>query len=338
MILIDETKDYIENDAYEDYIRQVDDYLKTCNFQGSVLIGLEDEIILAKGYGYADEKEETLNTMNTTFEVGSITKQMTAVAIMQLQEQGKLSVEDPLTKYFPEFTKGENITLRMLLQMRSGLYDYINEMYNFYPRKIADQLIEMEYNLEEVERDLVLDYFYDTQLKSLPDQIFHYCNTNYYLLGKIIEQVSAMTYEDYLQDNLFTPGNMKNTNTDFQNTEAKGYDSEGRYYSIPKNIAFGCGDVNSNVVDLFKWDRALVNHLFMSKDSFEEFTTTQAGYGYGVFADDLSILHGGSTDVFNSYNIIYLSDNMTIVVLVNKPDDKLSSTVVAGNLRRFYLE
>jgi CubicO group peptidase (beta-lactamase class C family) len=131
---------------------------------------------------------------------------------------------------------------------------------------------------------------------------------------------------------------MTKTNTEFQKTEAKGYDSMGRYYSIPKNIALGCGDVNSNVIDMFRWDRAMINHSLMNKESFEEFTTTNAGYGYGVFADDLSILHGGSTDVFNAYNSIYLTDNMTIVVLVNKPDDKLSSTVIAGNLRRFYFE
>jgi CubicO group peptidase (beta-lactamase class C family) len=338
VIAIDETKDYIENEAYEDYIIEVDNYLETCHFQGSVLVGKDDEIILAKGYGYADEKEETFNTMNTTFEVGSITKQMTAVAILQLQEEGKLSVEDSLTKYFPEFTRGEKITLKMLLQMRSGLYDYINDMDIFFSKEIADQLTEMEYNLEDVERDFVLDYFYSAGLKSLPDKSFYYCNTNYYLLGKIIEQVSGMTYEDYLKEHLFTPCNMTKTNTEFQNTEAKGYDSMGRYYSIPKNIAFGCGDVNSSVIDMFRWDRALMKNSLMSDDSFVEFTTTSAGYGYGVFADNLSILHGGSTDVFNSYNIIYLTDNMTIVVLVNQPDDKLSSTVIAGNLRRFYLE
>jgi CubicO group peptidase (beta-lactamase class C family) len=137
--------------------------------------------------------------------------------------------------------------------MRSGLYDYINEMEIFFPKEVAEELIEKEYNLQEVERDL-------------------------------------------------------------------------------------CGDVNSNVIDMFRWDRAMINHSLMNKESFEEFTTTNAGYGYGVFADDLSILHGGSTDVFNAYNSIYLTDNMTIVVLVNKPDDKLSSTVIAGNLRRFYLE
>ncbi len=338
IIRIDESKEYIENEEYNEFITKVDNYLKNCRFQGSILIGIKDEIILAKGYGYADEKEESLNTMNTTFEVGSITKQMTAVAILQLQEEGKLSVEDTLTKYFPKFTKGENITLRMLLQMRSGLYDYINDNYVFYPKEIAEQLIEMEYNLEEVERDFVLDYFYSSQLKSIPDENFYYCNTNYYLLGKIIEQVSGMTYEDYLHKNLFTPGNMTKTNTEFQNTEAKGYDPQGRYYSIPKNLAFGCGDVNSSVIDLFKWDRALIKHSLMTKESFEEFTTTNAGYGYGVFADNISILHGGSTDVFNSYNIIYLTDDMTIVVLVNKPEDKLSSIVVAGNLRKFYLE
>lgn len=338
VLKINEAQDYIEDKEYKEYIATIDEYLNSCKFQGSILIGKDDKIILAKGYGYADEVNKTWNTMNTTFEIGSITKQMTAVAILQLQEEGKLSVEDSLTKYFPKFTKGENITLSMLLRMRSGLYDHINDLYSFYPADVANQLVEMEYHHEDVERDFVLEYIYLSDLKEIPDEKFSYCNTNYYLLGKIVEMVSQKSYEDYVKEKLFEPCNMTSTNTEFQGTVAKGYDAMGRYYSITKNIAFGCGDVNSNVIDMFKWNRALMKHTIMSEESFLEFTTTKAGYGCGVFADSLGILHGGSTDVFNSFNIIYPEDNVTIVVLVNQPEDKLSSTVIAGNLRRFYQE
>ena len=89
---IDETKDSIENKNYKEFIEKADEYLNKCGFQGSILLAKDGEIVLAKGYGFSDKEKTIPNTMNTTYEIGSITKQFTAAAILQLQEQGKLSV------------------------------------------------------------------------------------------------------------------------------------------------------------------------------------------------------------------------------------------------------
>ena len=274
--------------------------------------------------------------MNTTFEIGSMTKQFTAVAILQLQEQGKLSVNDTIDKYFEGFEKGKKITVQSLLRMRSGLSDYINEPTVFFPADAAEEYNTKDSKEQDIDRDFVEKYLNDAPLRDEPGSQFYYCNTNYYLLGKIIEKVSGMTYEDYISEKIFIPCEMTKSNTDFKGTEAIGYDAAGNSKSLTHNVAMGCGDINSNIIDVFKWDQSLLNHKIISEKSFIEMTTGDSPYCYGVFADDLSILHGGSTYVFNSYNIIYLKDKMTITVLVNEPIESTSSTAIAGNIRKFF--
>ncbi|MDD5948979.1 MAG: serine hydrolase [Lachnospiraceae bacterium] len=330
---------FIEKKEYKEFIETAESYLDRCEFQGSVLVAKGDEIIWAQGYGSSDSKDEDApsNTMNTVYEAGSITKQMTAAAILQLQEQGKLSVSDCISKYFPKYKYGDQITLKMLLTMHSGLSDYINDPEGFFGEELGQELIQKEYDGESVDRDLPLQYFYDVPLLSEPGSRMFYCNTNYYLLALIVEQVSGISYDDYMQQNIFDRCGMNHANREFQKTDAKGYDKQGRYFSIPAGLAFGCGDVNDSVIDIFKWDRALQNGTVISEASFQEMTASKT-YGYGVYADSTSILHGGSTDVFNAYNIMYRKDDVTIVVMINKPIEESSSTAVAGNIRKIYLD
>lgn len=329
----------IRNAEYEAFIKDAEKYLDNIKFQGTVLVGKGDDILWAQGYGSSDkmDKNAPKNTMNTVYEAGSITKQMTAAAILQLQEQGKLSVDDTLDQYFPDYKHGKEITLKMLLTMRSGLMDYINDPESFYGKELGQEIIQKELDGEPVDRNLTLKYFFDAPLFCKPGTRMFYCNTNYYLLALIIEQVSGIEYGDYMQNNIFDKCDMKTANREFQKTDAKGYDGEDRYFSIPSGISFGCGDVNASVLDLFKWDRALINNTVITKESFEEMTDSKT-YGYGVYADSTSVLHGGSTDVFNAYNIMYLKDDITIIVMINKPIEKSSSTAIAGNIRKIFLE
>ena len=111
-----------------------DEYLRGRNFQGAVLVGRNAEILFAKGYGLCDAKKESSPpvTVNSVFETGSVSKQMTAAAVMQLAQKKKLSVEDPLSLYFPGYRHGDEITIKMLLNMRSGLTDCINEPDEFF--------------------------------------------------------------------------------------------------------------------------------------------------------------------------------------------------------------
>lgn len=329
--------EYIISENFSELAEKIDTYLTEQNFQGAVLIGKEKEIIFAKGYGPCDSKSKQTNpiNINTTFEAGSITKQMTATAIMQLVQKKKINLEDKLSKYFPEYEHGEKITIRMLLNMRSGLTDHINSGDDFFPTNIYRHIEKNQINCKPLDDDIVLTYFYDAPLLAPPDSTYFYCNTNYYLLAKIIEQVSGMSYQDYMKKNILKPCGMKNTNLDFQNTETKGYDYKDRYYSIPASLAFGCGDLNTSVIDLYKWNTGFVDGKVLKKKFFKMMIDTES-YGFGVYRREDTIFHSGTTNVFNSYNVYNLKDKTSVIVLTNRPINKTNATFIAGNILKIY--
>lgn len=323
---------------YKNFTEKIDNYLKKSDFQGSVLVAFKDDIIFNDGYGLSDQKNPSAgnNTAHSTFEIGSITKQMTAACILQLEEQGKLSTSDTLDKYFPQCKYGNQITLDMLLHMRSGLVDHINDMEKFYGEKVADELTKDEENCIPVDEGIVLKYFYNVPQKTTPDTIFDYCNMNYYLLGCIVEQVSGEDYGTYIREHIFNVCNMTESNVDFQGTTTKGYDEKGRYYSIPKATVKGAGEVNSSVIDLYKWDRALQSGKVLGDEAYKKMTTEVGGYACGLFAGGGSLSHGGLTDVFNAYNIMFEKDGMIIVVLTNCPDTIFIAKDIAINIRKIW--
>lgn len=326
--------DSIENPDKAELIQEIDSSLAK-KFQGAVLVAQKDEVIFAKGYGLCDPRNKSSEpiTINTTFEIGSITKQMTAAAIMQLCEKGKISVSDKLTKYFPDYKYGDEITIDLLLRMRSGIVDMVNAQDDFFPRSVCRQMEKDIYANRPLEKDIVLKYLYDVPLMSEPDKTYFYSNTNYYLLAKIIEQVSGKNYSEYMEKNIFKPADMTRTNTEFRGTETCGYDWKKRSYSIPKELGIGCGDVNSTVVDLFKWSKALRSGKIIRKKSYKKMLETNS-YGYGLNYQNGEIFHSGVTCVFNSYLTYYPETKTTIIVLVNKPVSESNATSVSRNIYR----
>lgn len=332
-------EDEIQNPKYLDFITEADDFLINNNFQGSVLIGKNKKIIFAKGYGFSDKyaEEKVQNTIQSTYEIGSVCKQMTAAAIMQLAEKNKLSIDDKLSKYFPDYKYGDNITIKLLLTMHSGLIDHINAPEDFFPRKIYHKISKCELDGTPLEKDIVLNYLYSAPLLTKPGKTYFYCNTDYYLLAKIVEIVSGETFEDYIRSNIFDRCGMYDSNQIFHETSTKGYDYKKRYYSIPSEFAFGCGDVNSNVLDLFKWNTEFSEGRVVNKKSFGEMINSES-YGYGVYCDNRSeaILHGGTTNVFNAYNIYFINEKLSIIVLSNTPSIECNTTEIAGKLRKIW--
>ncbi len=330
----------VRNPRFLGYIGLIEDYLRNVGFQGSVLLALDDEIILAQGYGYADKNTERMCNATDTFEVGSISKQMTAAAIMQLEEEGLLSVEDTLDKYFPQWEHGKNITVKNLLQMRSGLFDYVNSAHNFFPQEVADEYLERadsdNEDTPDYERDFLLEYLYDAPLYSVPEDYFNYCNTNYYLLGLIIEQLSGMTYQEYLDENIFAPCGMKTANNGFRQTTARGYYWDGTTKSMRTSTSLGCGSVNGSVYDIYQWTMHLFNGTVVSDDSLDAMLDHVDGYGYGLRCNDSYAYHVGNTDVFNAFAARRFYDGLTVVVLVNKPLREFSAGDVAVKILEFF--
>ena len=331
----------IINSKYSNFTGQADKYLSEMGFQGAVLVGRGDKIVFAKGYGVCDEKAPLPDLIpigiNTTFESGSITKQMTAAAVMQLVEKKKLSVNDKLSKFFPDFEAGDKITIEMLLNMRSGLTDHINSADDFFPKNVYRRIELKQMECKPLEENLVLDYLNEAPLLAEPDSTYFYCNTNYFLLARIIEQVSGMTFSEYMQKNIFDRCGMNHTNLDFQKTDTRGYDFKGRYYSIPASLAVGCGDVNSTVTDLFKWNVLFTNGKVVKKKTFKKMIDSES-YGYGLYCHEGSIFHTGVTNVFNSYNGFYFDDKLSIIVLSNCPAAKVNTTTVARNLQKMWVD
>ena len=324
---------------YREFAGRADAYLCETKFQGAVLIGCGKKIVFAKGYGVCDEKaaapEQCPIGINTTFEAGSISKQMTAAAVMQLAQTGKLSVDDKLSKYFPDFETGDKITIEMLLNMRSGLTDHINSADDFFPKNIYHRIELKQMACEPVEENLVLEYLNEAPLLAEPDSTYFYCNTNYFLLARIVEQVSGIPFNEYMQKNIFDRCGMNRTNLEFQKTDTRGYDYKGRYYSIPASLAVGCGDVNSCVTDLFKWNVLFTGGKVVKKKTFKKMTDSES-YGYGVYCHEGSIFHTGVTNVFNSYDGFYFDDKLSIIVLSNCPAAKVNTTTVARNLQKMW--
>ncbi len=332
--------DQIISPDYPSDVEHIESYLNETKFEGAVLVSRKNKIILAKGFGPCDRKNPDAGEIkiNTVFEIGSVTKQMTAAAIMQLAEKKKLRLDDKISRWFPDYKYGNDITIEMLLNMHSGLTDCLNAPYEFFPTRVATKIENATVHNEPVEEEIILKYLNDAPLFIDPGTEYFYCNTNYYLLAKIIEQVSGLSFHDYMYKNIFVPCDMRNTNMDFQKTDARGYDWKSRYYSIPDGFSTGYGDVNSSVVDLYKWTQAFVNGKVVKKKTFKKMIDTDS-YGYGVNVQNGEIFHGGATNVFNSFTTYHPDTKTAIIILINRPqNEKYAATFARGIYKAMYPE
>lgn len=184
-----------------DLAAKADAYIKAAGIQGAVLLAKNGKLILTKGYGQANIELGVPNKPETKFRLGSITKQFTAAAILQLQEKGRLRVSDPITKYIPGSPVTWNsVTIHHLLTHTSGISSYTDEVgYQAHMRERAGAPLDF------------INRFRDRPLEFTPGEEFRYNNSGYFLLGVIIEQVSGMKYEDYLRRNIFEPLQMTAT-------------------------------------------------------------------------------------------------------------------------------
>jgi len=308
-------------------------YLKIGKFSGSILIARKGIILLSKGYGMANYENDVPNISQTKFRLGSVTKQFTATSIMQLQEKGLLNVNDPISKYLPDYPNGEKITIHHLLTHTSGIPNFTS--FPEYQRSIMLP--------SSVEKTIQL--FKYKPLEFTPGEKFSYSNSGYILLGYIIEKVSGKSYEDYLKENIFQPLNMVNTGYDHHRPlikhRASGYvlganELVNADY-IDMSTPYAAGGLYSTVEDLYLWDRALYTEKLVSKSSLNKmFTPFKGDYGYGWFIikqfNRKLITHGGMVNGFYGYISRYIDDEVCIIVLSNienAPVDKISIDLAA---------
>lgn len=292
----------------------------------AMLISRGDEILYEGAFGYADLAHDVPVTPETKFRIGSVSKQFTAAAILKLQEQEKLSVNDSLAKFIPDFPRGDEVTLHHLLTHTSGLKNYTSKP-NFYETVAAS-----------ADKDDMLEQFKEDGFDSEPGEKFAYCNTGYFLLGYIVEQVSGMSFEEYLRATFFSPLGMDDTGvheaTDLLKHEAVGYSMDGK--TVTKALdwdmsrAGGAGNLYSTVRDLHRWNQAVFNGEVLSDESLaaahQVYKTSSEGelempYGYGWMVDEhrglKRIGHSGGLQGFVSHLNRYPEQNVTVVALHN---------------------
>ncbi|AOZ90876.1 serine hydrolase domain-containing protein [Paenibacillus crassostreae] len=192
-------KEVIENIPEEKIIsfeQKLDDYMDNLNFSGSILLVKNNKVKIAKGYKMANSEEKKINGPDTVFQIGSLTKAFTATAIMQLQEAGKLHIDDPVKKYVKDYPY-EKVTLYELLTHTSGIPNF-----TYFPDYISNMHIQVSVSEN-------IDKFKDKPLEFEPASQFNYSNSGYILLGAVIENVSGESYSQYIEEHIISPLGME---------------------------------------------------------------------------------------------------------------------------------
>jgi len=288
-------------------------------FSGAILVAKDGKVIFTKPYGKADYSKNIRNNLKTKFRLCSLTKSFTAMAIMQLEEKGLLSLNDTVSKYITDYPSGDKITIYHLLTHTSGIVNH-TELPSFLKDRMHKPCSITE----------TINTFKNKPLEFKPGEKFEYSNSNYILLGLIIEKVSGTPYGDFVRDNIFKPLEMYNSGFEYHGQEfenfAKGYtfsndeitDADFRVMSN----AHASGALYSTVEDLYRWDRALYTENLIDKSRLNEMFKSRKGkYGYGWGIDEIFnrrvSAHGGDIEGYKAYITRFMDDDICIITLSN---------------------
>jgi CubicO group peptidase (beta-lactamase class C family) len=299
----------------------------------TVLVAKNGKIIYRKAFGMANLELKVPMKPENVFQLGSITKQFTSVAILMLMEQGKLSLKDTLSKYIPDYPSGNEITLHHLLNHTSGIKSF-NTLPDFSTKIRLD-----------ITPEAMINSFKHMPLEFTPGEKYAYNNSGYFLLGYIIEQLSGMSYADFIQKNIFDILGMKNSC--YANTykiipnRATGYQFyEGKYENaeyMSTTIPYAAGSLLSTIDDMFLWNKAISQNTLISEKSkqlaFTNHTLSNgkhSNYGYGWFINEIAgtttLEHAGGIYGFTTSGISIPDKNIYSIVLTNLDDGKGAET------------
>ncbi len=319
-------------------VRKIEAYLEKLDkvgYSGTVLVALDGKPVISRGYGFSDEEQKVRNSAKTVSDIGSITKQFTAAAILTLEMQGKLSTNDKIAKYFQNVPADkEGITIHHLLRHSSGLRSGVGGDF--------EKISEAEF----VEKVL------NSPLRGPVGERFGYSNIGYSLLALIVEKVSGQSYERYLYENLWKPAKMETTGYSRPNFDksliAVGYRGEERWGrptdkewagDAPYLHLKGNGGVLSTTGDLLKWDRALMSNKVLSSEAKkkyyhpvlreDEMGNSWYAYGWDVTKTPRGtrrVWHNGTNRIFYSDFYRFIDEGVTIIVMTNKAQQSFNDT------------
>lgn len=312
--------------SIEAEVRNQLEHLTTGRLPGMVVLAARDgKIVFQDAGGWADIENKAPLTTSTPFCIGSITKQFTAAAILRLADEGKLSPDDRLARFFPDFPRAGEITLRHLLNHTSGIHSFTDK---------PDFLAKVARPIQPA--DLIASFHSDPP-DFAPGTGFHYSNSAYFLLGEIVAKVSGKPFSDCLQEMFFEPLGMRHTEI-YQNSAppagaVKGYEMKAGKVAPAldwdMSWAGGAGAMVSTVGDLFLWNEALYGGKILKPESFKAMTTATklpAGvdglnYGFGLVVSELDCLpmisHSGGLNGWSGDLLRLPGQNCTVVLLTN---------------------
>ena len=316
------------NPVYAELIDHVRRVSHSNSFTGSILIATDDEIILYGG-PKALNREGLPVDPHTTYNIGSCSKLFTAVAVFQLIDAGRISLDDPLDRFFPEYETGKGITVWHLLHMQSGIVDYVNDPASFFVQVDGQDMASFEQRTfrDEVSDEEFLANLFAAPLDFEPGSEQYYSNTNYHLLALIIEQVSGMDFCDYVQANIFDPCGLEHTTSmvggnetsvpkAFWDLAAYGIVDENGYNMAPR-WERGAGGIHTCLTDLWTFDRALLSGRLVSETSLAEMMNFDKDYGCGLYPYTKDAFgHSGKDATYTSQNVIIDSEKFGRVYFI----------------------
>ena len=319
-----------EDPKYEDLIKTLRvGSIDKSSYKGSYLIANDDAVLFLYCEDALEIDGKTSVNPYTTYDIGSTSKTITAVSVMQIIEKGKISLHDTIDKFFPDYQEGKNITVYHLLHMQSGIPDYLNTPEKFWgftgEWKQKDDLLSDRITDEEF-----LSALYAAPLDFTPGSKMMYCNTNYQLLAMIVEKISGQRFCDYLKENIFDPCGMKHTTSMVQGNETAVPLSFKPYYDSgmvdEKGHSKQCirergdGGIHTCVADLLAFDRALFGGKLINSDSLAEMMNFDHGYGCGLMPNgNNGCQHGGAAFTYSAENKITTldggKDHLYVIIL-----------------------
>lgn len=302
-------------------------YNQLLEFNGSALLVRDKKEIFNKGYGYRIVDKQMVCDSNTLFQVGPVTQSITATLILMLHEQGKLNINDKLSKYYPDYPYGDKITVEHLLNHTSGIYDYMDSS-DFYQNGV----------LTPKDETTMVSLFKDKPLTSVPGKEFNYSTSNYLLLGYIAEKATGKTYYELVRELIFKPLGMKQSGFGFG--QFPSWDkAQGHYIMryarltpapvVDSSTIGAAGAMFSSVNDLRKFGQAVLDHKLLNDTTWKRVMNSKAPFAYGWYMVDDSISgqhymgqHGGMHGFMTEYRLVP-KDKTIIIVLSNDSGDDL---------------
>jgi CubicO group peptidase (beta-lactamase class C family) len=323
------SKGSLPNDLKEDREKikeYYEQHLVNTGFSGQFLVAKNGRVIYEDYAGYSDFSTEAPMEPTSSLHIASTSKTFTGMALLHLWEQGRVSLDDDLHKFFPKFPYN-GITVKLLLSHRSGLPNYLHFMNKGWNKH------------KKATNEDVLNFMiqHKPPITALPDRRFQYCNTNFMLLALIIEKITHQPFPDYMQDSVFTPLGLADTYI----FSIKDTDDYVPTYSVTKpfpmdylDCTYGDKNVYSTARDLLKWDQVLYEGSFVKKSTLEMAYEPRSNerqsmhnYGYAwrmlIKPDQKIIYHNGFWHGTNSVFTRYIQDSVTIIVIGNKTNNNI---------------